>query len=102
MRIIQNLSDMISEEIADAGKYAECALRHKDDNPSLAETFYRLSMEEMQHMNMLHDQVVKIIDAYRKEKSDPPAEMMAVYNYLHEKQIGAASEVKAKQLLYKN
>ena len=101
MRIIQKLSDMISEEISDAAKYADCALKHKDDNPPLADTFYRLSTEEMQHMNMLHEQVARIIKAYREEKGEPPAEMMAVYNYLHGKQIDSAAEVKAKQLLYK-
>jgi rubrerythrin len=102
MKIIQRLTDMISEEISDADKYAECALKHKDDNRELAETFYRLSTEEMNHMGMLHDQAVRIIENYKKEHGDPPPEMMAVYNYLHEKQIEHASAVKAKQMLYKD
>ena len=101
MTIIKKLSEMIAEEIDDAGRYADCALKHKDSNPQLAETFFRLSLEEMQHMSLLHDQVVRIIDEYKRTKGDPPPAMMAVYDYLHEKNIGHAGEVKARQMLYK-
>lgn len=101
MEIIRKLSEMISEEIADADKYVTCALKHKSDNPALADTFFRLSTEEMQHMAVLHDQVVRIIDQYRREKGEPPAPMMAVYEYLHEKHIEDAAAVKAKQAMYK-
>jgi len=101
VEIIRKLTGMVSEEIGDADKYATCALKHKDDMPALADVFYRLSTEEMQHMALLHEQVVKIIDTYRKEKGEPPPEMMAVYNYLHKKQIEDAAAVRAKQLLYK-
>ena len=101
MQIIKKLSEMISEEIADADKYATCALKYKDEDPALADTFYRLSGEEMEHMKMLHDQVVRIIEVYRRDHGEPPPEMLAVYNYLHEKHTEDASAVKAKHLLYK-
>ena len=101
MEIIKTLSEMISEEIRDADKYAGMALKYKDENAPLADTFYRLSTEEMQHMAMLHDQVTRIIEQYRRDSGDPPAPMMAVYNYLHEKQIEDAAAVKAKQAMFK-
>ena len=101
MMIIKKLSEMIGEEISDADKYISCALKHRDENPQLAETFFRLSLEEMQHMSLLHDQVTRIIEEYRRAKGDTPPSMMAVYDYLHEKHIEHAGEVKAKQMLYK-
>ena len=101
MQIIKQLSEMISDEIKDAEHYADCALKHKTDNPALADTFFKLSQEEMQHMAMLHEQVVRIIDNYHKENGEPPKPMMAVYDYLHEKQIEHAAAVKAKQAMYK-
>ena len=101
MKIIKRLSEMISEEIRDADNYIQCALNHRMDNPSLADTFFKLSQEEMNHMAMLHDQVTRIIEAYRKEHGDPPPAMMAVYEYLHGQQIDAAAQVKAKQMMYR-
>ena len=101
MKIIKKLSEMISEEIADARKYAQCALNHKDDMKELADTFFQLSNEEMNHMSLLHKQVTKIIQDYRTKNGEPPAPMQAVYDYIHEKNMEAAAEVKALQALYK-
>ena len=101
MKIIEKLSDMIEEEICDSETYIKCALKNKTDRPKLADLFYRLSNDEMTHMSLLHDAVVEIIADYRKEQGDPPEPMMAVYNYLHEKQIDHAAEVKSMQSMYK-
>ena len=101
MKLIKKLSDYITEEIADAKKYAEEALLYKDDEPELARAFYNLSTQELEHMQVLHDHVSHVIETYRKEHGDPPAEMQAVYDYLHEKQMDEAAQVKAKQMLYR-
>lgn len=101
MLIIQKLSEMVEEEICDAEKYVRCALNHKDQHPALADLFYKLSEDEMRHMTLLHEQVVKFIETYRKENGEPPEGMMAVYEYMHRKQIDNAAEVKRLQEMYK-
>ena len=101
MKIIEILSDKISEEISDARAYARMALEYREEYPELAQTLHELSTEEMAHMNRLHGAVAEIIGNYRKTKGEPPAAMMAVYDYLHKKQIDRAAEVKAMQEMFK-
>ena len=101
MKIIKKIVKMIDEELGDARKYAECALKYKEEHPVLANVFYTLSVEETKHMNMLHAEVVKVIEAYKKEKGEPPAAMLAVWEYKHEEHIEAAEEVAVMQAMFK-
>ena len=101
MKIIRELSEMILEETDGADTYITCALEYRDEYPKLGDLFYKLSTEEMQHVNALHDMVVFFIENYRKEHGEPPVAMMAVYEYIHKKQIEKAATVKAKQSIYK-
>ena len=100
MKIIQLVVDKIEDEIGDALSYAKLANEHKDDHRSLAEVFISLSNEELRHSTILHNEVVKLITEYRSQHGEPPADMMAVYNYLHGKSIERAEEVKRYQQLY--
>jgi len=100
MKIIKSLVTKIDSEIEDAEKYIKCAYHVRDEYPRLADTYYRLSLEEMNHATMLHDNVVEIINDYKKT-NEVPESMQVLYDYLHERQIKWAAKVKAKQEAYK-
>ena len=101
MKIIKCLSEYIEEELHDADKYIVQAIKVKDEYPGLAELFYQLSLEEMNHMTRLHNEVEKIILEYRRDVGDPPEAMQAVYDFMHERMIAKAKEVKIEQGMFR-
>lgn len=101
MQLIEKLSDQIEDELCDAEKYIDCAIKLKDEYPSLASTYARISNEEIGHVNLLHEQVIALINEYRQKNGNPPEKMQGIYDYLHKKHIQKANEIKIKQALYK-
>lgn len=101
MKIIKTLEELIEEEINDVKKYAKLAVEYKEEHPALAQVFYNLSTQEDTHQATLHAEVVKIIEEHRRTHGDPPAAMMAVYEYVHKKHIDALAEARTYQDMYK-
>lgn len=52
-------------------------------------------------MSMLHAEVEAVIQKYRQEHGEPPEKMQAIYDYLHEKQIERAADVRRLQDMYR-
>lgn len=102
MKLIKKLEEMIDEEIHDIKKYAKAAIELKEEYPVLAQTLYTISTQEDAHQSMLHNEVVKIIEAYRKKDGEPPAAMMAVYEYVHQKHIEHLAEAHRYQDIFKS
>ena len=101
MKIIKCLADLIEEELHDASKYVELAIKWKDEKPETADVFYELSKEEMGHAAKLHERVTDLIEEQKEKTGEPPEGMMVLYNYLHEKHTATATEIKVKQGMYK-
>ena len=101
MNIIKCLSERIEDELKDASNYVDLAMKWKAENPQVAELFYTLSIDEMGHMEQLHQAVQDTITEYRQKNGEPPKDMMVLYDYLHEKHIATATQIKVKQGMFK-
>lgn len=102
MKLIRDLEEMIEDEIHDIKKYAKMAAHVKDENPGLAQTLYNISVQEDSHQAALHNEVVKIIEEHRRTHGEPPAAMMAVYDYMHKRHIDDLADARKYQDVYKN
>lgn len=102
MKLIRDLEEAISDEISDIKKYAKWAAELKESHPTLAQVLYNISTQEDGHQAALHNEVVKIIEEHRRTLGEPPAAMMAVYDYLHKKHIDKLAEARQYQDVYKS
>ena len=95
MKAIAELVDLISDEQSGARRYAELALQWKSEHPKTAEKLHELAGVEMQHAKQLHAEAARLIEEERARSGEPPAAMLAVYDYEHRKQIKQAAETRA-------
>ena len=101
MKLIRDLEERIHDEIGDIKWYAKKAAELKAEHPTLAQVLYNISTQEDGHQAAIHNEVVKIIEEHRKHHGEPPAAMMAVYDYLHKKAIDKLAEARMYQDVYK-
>lgn len=94
MKLIKTIVTQIKMEIDAAEDYAESAIEIKDKDTTLKEMYIKLANAELEHVDILHNAVVRIIDKHRMEKGEPPKEMMAIWEWEHEKQIEEVIEIK--------
>lgn len=102
MKLIKELEELIEDEIRDVKKYAKMAVELKDENSSLAQVLYTISTQEDAHQASIHTEVVKIINEYKRTKGEPPAAMLAVYDFMHKRHIENMAEARRYQDMYRN
>lgn len=100
MKVIKCLSEKMEKTLDLAEENIMDAIRTKEEYPVAAKAFYNQSVILMDSIKGQHDAVVALIEAYRKEKGEPPTPMMAIYNYLHERHMVKAASIKNLQEMY--
>lgn len=102
MRIIKQITELIDKSLCSAECYIQKSLQWKEEYPVLSRALYEASLNEMDHVSSLHDSVTKIIQTYKDKKGEPPEAMKAVYDYLHEKEVERANEIRVLQNSYRS
>lgn len=100
MQIIKELADSIEEELEGSEQYIKKAIKYKNHDKELADMYYAMSLQEEQHAMELHKQGARQIELYKKEGHEIPADMQAIYDYLHERHIEKHNRVKLFQSQY--
>lgn len=102
MKTIKFLIEDIEEELEGAEHYAKKATEHKDDDRALADVYAKLANVELEHVNALHGQVVRIIKEWKATSGqETPASMQAVWDWEHEKMVDNAARVKTMLDMYR-
>lgn len=94
MKDIKMLAGHIREEMNDAETYAKLALRYKDDDRGLSQTFEKLAEQELDHADMLHAQASRLIKERKENGETPPVAMSAVWSWEHENMMDCVARVK--------
>lgn len=102
MKIIKQISEQIEKELDQQEYLIKKAIEYKETYPTVALAFYNESLNKDTSIRNFHDQVILLINDYRNTNGEPPAHMMAVYNYLHERHIDKAATIKNLQAMYKD
>lgn len=101
MERLKLLFSLIDDELADSMKYGEKAMHYKDIDTAMAELFYSLSLEEMKHKNMLHNQLVKEMHECIEKYPEKEHEVNAVYDVLNERQVEWENSIRNYQATFR-
>lgn len=94
MLLIKEIIEKMDDTLEEAEFYAVHAKHHKEMHPNLADTYYKLGQEHLAHYMSLHTAVVAIINEHRRTKGEPPANMLAIWDFTHKKLIEEYEEIK--------
>lgn len=101
MKAIKHIVEDIQEELEGAEHYAKLATQYKDTDKALADMYVKLAEVELGHVNLLHDQAVRIMKEYKASGKESPDAMQAVWDWEHEKAIDTTAMVKQLIAMYK-
>ena len=101
MKILTKMIDKAHDTMEEIEWYAEKALHYKADHKSVADVYNKIADMHITIYDMLHKEMVSLIDEHKRMGHTPLAEMVAVWDYEHEKLIKEFAEAKTMVEEYK-
>ena len=94
MKILVDLIQKMDDTMDEIEFYGTKAHHFRATHKQLADTYIKVGDMHIEIYKMLHDRVVELIDEERKKGDNPPPEMLAIWNYEHERLVKEFSEAK--------
>ena len=94
MRILKDIISKAEDTMDEIEWYAEKAHLLKQDHRSVADVYIKIAEMHLTIYDMLHTQMVSLIDEFKKTGKQAPAEMQAIWDYEHEKLVKHYAELK--------
>ena len=102
MKVLKYLIEKANDTMEEVWEYSEKAHILKSEHRSLADTYIKIAEMHITIYNMLHEKMVNLIEEEKRKGVVPPASMMAIFEYSHEKLIKEFAEAKVLIDEYKN
>lgn len=101
MEMVKKIVEQAEDELDGAKSYIKCAMKYKAMYPTIAQSYYEMSMAEMTHFNTLHDLVVRVINDMKAKGEEIDPTMEAIYEYEHEKMMEKGMKIRVMQEMFK-
>lgn len=101
MKTIKEIVEAIHEELEGAEDYAKKATQYKMDDKALADNYSMMAAQELEHVDKLHAQVVRMIKAHQATGKEVPAAMQAVWDYEHRNFMDKVAKIKMLLEMYR-
>lgn len=101
MKILTKMIDKADDTLEEIEWYAEKAMHYKADHKEIADVYNKIADMHITIYDMLHKEMVNLIDENKRNGHTPPPEMLAIWDYEHEKLIKRFAEAKLMVEEYK-
>ena len=94
MKVLKDLIAKADDTLEEIEWYAEKAHHLRTDHRFLADTYIKIAEMHIEIYELIHENMVKLIDEEKKKGVQVPAVMSAIWDYEHEKLVKEFAEAK--------
>lgn len=96
MRRLLKAVEAMDQELSNAEKYLDCAIKAREDDQELYATYLKIAENESQNAELIHSTIVKLVDKYKSEHTEIPEAMKEMWAWKHERYIEDYAKFKHK------
>ena len=94
MKMIAEIVEDIREELDGAEHYAKKATQYKGMDDRISSMYSTMAAQELSHVDTLHEQAVRLIQAQKADGHEVPAGMQAVWDWEHSHLMDRVARIK--------